>query len=170
MTAATITIDDKEIIDALQRLLEAAGDLTPVYKNIGEYEAGVTKERFRTSRDPEGNAWQALNPLYATTKKGPSILVGRTRDLSSIIWQLASSGVEIGSNAIYARAHNEGATIVPKNAAALMFSMGGQTFMVKSVTIPRRQFLGFSSDDQVRIQEIIEDHFLDAIENNTPSK
>jgi phage virion morphogenesis protein len=170
MTAATLTIDDREIIDALDRLLAAAGTLTPVYKNIGEYEAEATKERFRTQQDPEGNAWQKLNELYALTKKGASILVGRTRDLSSIIWQLASNGVEIGSNAIYARAHNEGATIVPKNAAALMFSMGGRTFMVKKVTIPRRQFLGFSSEDQVRIQEIIEDHFLDAIENATGSK
>lgn len=166
MTAATLTIDDTEIIAALQRLLDAAGDLTPVYKNIGEYEAEATKERFRTSQDPDGNPWKDLNELYAKTKKGPSILVGRTRDLSSIIWQLASDGVETGSNVIYARAHNEGATIVPKNAAALMFSMGGQTFMVKKVVIPRRQFLGFSQEDQVRIQEIIEDHFLDAIENN----
>jgi phage virion morphogenesis protein len=170
MTAATLTIDDKDIIDALDRLLAAAGTLTPVYKNIGEYEAEATKERFRTQQDPDGNAWQKLNDLYALTKKGASILVGPTRDLSSIIWQLASSGVEIGSNVIYARAHNEGATIVPKNAAALMFSMGGQTFMVKKVTIPRRQFLGFSSEDQVRIQEIIEDHFLDAIENTAGSK
>lgn len=170
MSAATLSVDDREIMDALQRLLVAAGDLTPVYKNIGEYEAEATKDRFRTGKDPEDNAWKPLNELYAKTKKGPSILVGQTRDLSSIIWQLASSGVEIGSNAVYARAHNQGAIIVPKNAAALMFSMGGETFMVKSVTIPRRQFLGFSSEDQVRIQEIIEDHFLDAIENNAGSK
>ncbi|MCF1485077.1 phage virion morphogenesis protein [Agrobacterium vitis] len=165
MVATTITIDAKEVEDALSRFLAAAADLSPVFKNIGEYEAQATKQRFRDQKDPDGNAWQALNPLYKETKKGPRILTGQTGDLSRIIWQLASStSVDIGSDMIYARIHNEGGTIVPKNAAALIFSMGGKTFAVKSVKIPKRQFLGINDEDRVRIEEIIEDHFLDAIE------
>jgi phage virion morphogenesis protein len=165
MVATTIKIDASEVQDALKRFLAAAEDLAPVFKNIGEYEAEATKQRFRDERDPDGNVWQALNPLYKETKKGPRILTGQTGDLSRIVWQLASqSEVEIGSNMIYARIHNEGGTIVPKSAAALVFSMGGQTFKVKSVKIPKRQYLGINDEDRARIEEIIEDHFLDAIE------
>lgn len=164
MAGKSITIDDRDVLDLLADLYAAAGDVTPALKNIGEYEAKVTRARFVSQTDPEGNAWQALNELYAKTKKGPGILRGATRALSQIVWQLADDGVEIGSNEVYARAHNEGATIVPKNAAALVFSMGGQTFHVKSVTIPRRQFLGWDASSIEEALAIVQDHFVMAAE------
>lgn len=164
MAGKSITVDDADTLAALQRLYEAAGNLLPVFKNIGEYETQVTKNRFITETDPDGVPWQDLNELYATTKKGPGKLRGETRRLSQIIYQAANDNVEIGSGVIYARIHNEGGVIRPKNASALVFSMGGQTFKLKSVTIPRRRFLGFSDADQVEIQAIIQDHFQDAID------
>ncbi|MCZ7858524.1 phage virion morphogenesis protein [Agrobacterium salinitolerans] len=163
MAGKSITVDDADTLAALQRLYAAAGDLLPVFKNIGEYETQVTKQRFISETDPDGVAWQDLNTLYATTKKGPGKLRGETRRLSQIIYQAANDNVEIGSDVIYARIHNEGGVIRPKNASALVFSMGGQTFKVKSVTMPQRRFLGFSDADQVEIQSIIQDHFQDAI-------
>lgn len=164
MAGTSITVDDADTLSALQRLYEAAGNLLPVFKNIGEYETQVTKNRFITETDPDGVPWQDLNELYATTKKGPGKLRGETRRLSQIIYQAANDNVEIGSDVIYARIHNEGGVIRPKNASALVFSMGGQIFKVKSVTMPRRRFLGFSDADQVEIQAIIQDHFQDAID------
>ncbi|PZP54343.1 MAG: phage virion morphogenesis protein [Agrobacterium fabrum] len=164
MAGKSITVDDASTLAALQRLYEAAGNLLPVFKNIGEYETQVTKNRFITETDPDGAPWQDLNELYATTKKGPGKLRGETRRLSQIIYQAANDNVEIGSDVIYARIHNEGGVIRPKNASALVFSMGGQTFKLKSVTIPRRRFLGFSDADLVEIQDIIQDHFQDAID------
>lgn len=169
--AASITLDSIDVDAALARLYDAAGDVTPALKNIGEYGAKSTRARFLSETDPEGNPWPDLNPLYAKTKKGPGKLRGETRALSQIVWQLVEdSGVEWGSNEVYARIHNEGGTIVPKNAAALVFSMGGQTFHVKSVTIPRRQFLGTNGHDIEEILGIVLDHFADAVEhqNQTP--
>lgn len=164
MAGTGIRVDDDDVDGALQRLYEAAGNLGPALKNIGEYESRVTRRRFIDEKDPEGNPWKDLNPLYAKTKKGPGKLRGETRSLSQIVYQVASDSVEIGSNEVYARIHNEGGTIVPKNAAALVFSMGGQTFNVQSVTIPRRQFLGISSADLEEIQAIVQDHFEEAVE------
>ncbi|WP_043062106.1 phage virion morphogenesis protein [Brucella anthropi] len=164
MAGTGIRVDDDDVDGALQRLYEAAGNLEPALKNIGEYESRVTRRRFIDEKDPEGNPWKDLNPLYAKTKKGPGKLRGETRSLSQIVYQVASDSVEIGSNEVYARIHNEGGTIVPKNAAALVFSMGGQTFKVKSVTIPRRQFLGISTADLDEIQAIVQDHFEEAVE------
>ncbi|KQR75757.1 phage virion morphogenesis protein [Rhizobium sp. Leaf341] len=164
MAAATITVDEAAINDALARLLAAAGNIKPALKNIGEFEAKVTRRRFIDQRDPDGAPWAALNPLYAKTKKGPGILRGETRSLSQIVWQLAGDGVEIGSNEVYARIHNEGGTIRPKTAEALVFSMGGQTFKVQSVKIPKRQFLGFNEASIAAILDIVKDHFVEAIE------
>lgn len=166
MAGTTLTIDSADVDSALARLLAAAGDVTPALKNIGEFEAGVTRRRFIDAVDPDGKPWAALNPLYAQTKKGPGILRGQTRSLSQIIWRLADGGVVIGSNEVQARIHNEGGVIRPKNAAALVFSMGGQTFKVQKVTIPKREFLRFNATSQARALEIVEDHFLDAAEQN----
>ena len=166
MAGKTITIADQDVNDALARLYAAAGDLAPALKNIGEYEAKTTRARFLSETDPEGKAWKTLNTLYAKTKKGPGILRGQTRALSQIVWQVAGDSLEVGSNEVYARIHNEGGTIVPKNAAALVFSMGGQTFKVKSVTIPQRQFLGWSDGDIQEALAIVQDHFVMAAEQN----
>lgn len=164
MAGTTVTIDSSQFDSAIARVLAAANQLGPVLKNIGEYEASATRDRFQTETDPSGNRWRRLNDLYATTKRGSGILRGESRTLSEIVWQLAEGeAVEIGSNAIYARIHNQGGTIVPKSASALVFSMGGRTFKVKSVTIPQRQFLGFSSADMEEIAGIIEDHFAMAV-------
>lgn len=170
MAGTTITIDDVAVSDALARLLAAAGDLRPVLKNIGEYEAKITRARFISARDPDGKPWRTLNTLYAKSKKGPGILRGETRSLSQIIWQAGAASVDIGSNEVYARIHNEGGKIVPKNAAALVFSMGGQTFRVKSVTIPKRQFLGWSETDVAEVKAIIGDHFQMAVDVKAVSK
>ncbi len=73
------------------------------------------------------------------------------------------NSVDAGSDVKYARIHNEGGKIVPKTASALFFSMGGQEFRLQSVTIPQRQFLGFSDADITEILAIVEDHFLMAV-------
>ncbi|MCD1634481.1 phage virion morphogenesis protein [Martelella mediterranea] len=160
MAAATLTIRDETIDAGLTRLYEAADTITPALKNIGEHEASATRRRFVDEEDPQGRAWKPLNPLYRKTKKGSGILKGESRSLSQIIWQLVDdTSVEVGSNEIYARIHNEGGVIKAKDAPALVFSMGGKTIKVKSVTIPKRQFLGLSEKDRADILDIIEDHF-----------
>lgn len=170
LAGATLTFDDSEADGALERLYAAAGDLSPALKNVGEYETQATKDRFGTETDPEGRPWPDLNPLYALTKKGAGKLKGESGHLAQIFYQLAGdSAVDVGSDAIYARAHNEGARIVPKTAAALFFSMGGQEFRVQSVTIPRRQFLGFSEADMTEILAIVEDHFVMAVGSGSAS-
>lgn len=164
MAGAVLTIDDEAVNDALSRLIAAAGSAAPALKNIGEYEAKTTRRRFIDESDPDGRPWAPLNPLYRQTKKGPGILRGESRSLSQIVWQLVDdANVEIGSNQVYARIHNEGGKIVPKNASALVFSMGGKTFKVKSVTIPKRTFLGFSAADETEILGILSDFLEDAM-------
>lgn len=47
----------------------------------------------------------------------------------------------VGTNVIYARIHEFGGVIVPKNAVVLHFQIGGIDIFAKQVTIPERSFL-----------------------------
>ena len=162
MTGFTLTIDaeTQPFEDVMARLLQAAGDLGPALKNIGEHETASTKSRIKRGITPEGAPFAPLNPLYAMTKKGPGILQGESGRLADIVYQLAGDTVEVGNDVPHGAMHQFGGTIHAKNVAALMFSMGGQHFMVESVTIPARPYIGISTEDEAEIYAILEDHFL----------
>lgn len=160
-----LNIDGKEANGALSGLLGAVSDLRPMLKDVGEYVVGTTKERFRRSVSPEGQPWAPLNPLYAAKKTGPGILRENGR-LAEIVYQLASDSVLIGSTRIYAAIHQFGGTIKPKSAAALVFGLGGKTIFARSVTIPKREFLGLTDDDQAEIR-LIAENFLNEASGGT---
>jgi phage virion morphogenesis protein len=162
MAKAVIRVDDAAVMGALRKLIELSGNMTGALKNVGEHLRDTTIERIQEERTPDGKPFAPLNPLYAETKKGPGILRGESGDLARIVYQLGQDEVEVGSNAIYAAIHQFGGTIRPKSASALVFSMGGQTFRVKSVRIPPRPFLGVSEADQAELLAIFEDYIAEA--------
>ena len=160
MTGVLIEVDDAVVIDALGRLAAAGADPRAFLVNVGEILVASTQERFRTETDPEGQPWAPLNPLYAAGKPaGKKILEASGQLARSIVYQIAEDELVVGTNRPHARVHQFGATIVPKSAAALVFSMGGETVRVKSVTVPARPFLGISSEDRERIVEFADDFF-----------
>jgi phage gpG-like protein len=171
MTGSAITLDNKQALDVLNAIYAAAGDTRGALKNIGEYEAPATVDRIRQEISPDGTPFKPLNPLYAETKQGrgnsQGILRGMTGDLSSIIYQLASdTELQVGTNVIYGAAHQFGAVIKPVRADALVFSMGGRVIHAKSVTIPKRTFLGWSDADIAEIINILTDFYFAATEEN----
>ncbi len=160
MVGTVLKVELGQSDDALARMLAAASDLRPALKNIGEALRQSTLDRIEREVSPDGTAFAPLNPLYAETKKGPGKLRGESRTLSEIVWQLAGDeAVEVGTNAIYGAIHQFGGVIQAKNAPALIFSMGGEHFAVKSVTIPARPYLGLSKEDEEEILAIVADHF-----------
>ncbi len=167
MTGSAITLDDSEVMGILNAIYEAAGDTRGALKNIGEYEAPATVDRIRQEVSPDGTPFKPLNELYASTKQGrgngQGILRGKTGDLSTIVYQLASdTELAVGTNVIYGAAHQFGLTIKPVRADALVFSMGGKLIHAKSVTIPARPFLGWSDADIAEIINILTDFYFAA--------
>lgn len=134
---------------------------TAVLKNIGEALLKSTRKRFAREVSPDGKPWQQLNPQYKAGKKGNKILQGagmRGGLLGTIVYQVNGSRMELGTNKIYAAIHQFGGVIMPKNANALVFRMGGKLIFAKKVTIPARPYLGISAADRDTIGEIILDH------------
>ncbi|MBB2685150.1 UNVERIFIED_ORG: phage virion morphogenesis protein [Rhizobium etli] len=156
----TAEVMDKQVRRAFEQLQHLMGDTRPVMSAIGVELVGSTHMRFVTQTDPDGQAWQTLNTGYAETKRNSRILTesGRLRD--SINSQASNDEVRVGTNTIYAAAHQFGAEIKPKTASHLYFRIGGHLVVVDSVTLPARPFLGISDDDETSIAEIVFD-FVD---------
>lgn len=127
-------------------------------KPAGAALVASTRERFRTSRDPEGKPWK---PLSAVTvglgfkkkdykksgglKKGVAereakrlILVQSSVLKNSIKAKAEGTQVAVGTNLDYGRIHQ----------------LGGQAGRKKKVTIPARPYLGVSDGDQREIERL----------------
>lgn len=164
MTGAVLSITaqvmDRQVVRGFEQLQHLMGNTRPVMAAIGVELVGSTHMRFVTQTDPDGQAWRALNTEYAAEKRNSWILTesGRLRD--SINSQASADEVRIGTNVIYAAAHQFGAEIKPKNASHLFFRIGGNLVVTDSVTLPDRPFLGISDQDETSIAEIVFD-FVD---------
>jgi phage virion morphogenesis protein len=159
MTGVTFEarFDDADLSGALARLAAGAADPSPLMRIIGDYGVDSTRRRMIEQHAPDGTAWAALNPAYAELKgSGYDILYASGALRGSLTYLAGMSEVSWGSGMIYAAVHQFGATIVPKNAPALSFVLGGKLspylVSVKSVTIPARPYLGISDADRVEIE------------------
>lgn len=114
-----------------------------------------TQRRIRSEKtSPDGDAWKP-------NLEGTSILYKSGQLDDSIHHEVSNPNVEIGSNKIYAGVHQTGAVIKPKNGNALSFGFGGNKWaVVKSVTIPARPYLGFSSENRKDIEQFATDFLV----------
>lgn len=138
----SIDINDRTVLQMLDRLRTAGVRFRPVMLEIGEELQERWRERFLTQAGPDGQPWAPLNPDYAAWKRATTgsdlilVLYGFMRDLLS--YRASEREVLIGSNQEYAATHQFGA---PERG------------------IPARPFLGLSEDDKVEILDIMRDHF-----------
>src|SRR3546814_20336382 len=82
----------------------------------------------------------------------------------SIAYVSGPAQVEWGSNLIYAGVHQDGAVIEPVNAKHLRFQLPGGLGWVTTdrVEIPKREFLGVSTEDEFQLLGLAEDYLLEA--------
>ena len=150
MAGASVTVDDAQVKERLQGLLDATGDLTPAWRDIGEYLMISTRHRFRDQRAPDGTAWAPLSPVTRKRKKKNKDLIlvldGYLRD--SIHYEVSPDELVLGTNRVYAAAQQFG---MPKGYA-------GTTKRGAPIpwgNIPARPFLGFSEDDRQEVLAIL---------------
>jgi phage gpG-like protein len=149
----TIKGDFPKLARLQSSLKKLASKDTPVRLANALGAAAITEVEleFRESRDPYGQPWA---PLKLRAGGKPLFDTGRLR--SSFSAQQRFGGFTIGTNFIGAKAHQYGATIVPKRGKFLRFrggrgrrtrgvggrfQFGGGFIFARSVTIPRRPIL-----------------------------
>ena len=157
-----ITIDDAEVLAALNRLVAAGGDLTPAMRDIGEHLLNTTRERFSEEKAPDGTPWA---PLSETTKKRKRRNAGKilTRDgflRGNLAYRESANSVVVGSPSIYRGTHQFGA-----EQGSFGSTSGGSP--IPFGDIPARPFLGVSNDDADAITRIIRDFIAEGLAGRT---
>lgn len=146
MAGASVTIDyhfdDREVIDAFNRLIQFGGDSEALFADIGEYLLISHEERFERQEAPDGTPWEPLNPKYQARKKKNQdlilVLEGYLRN--TLAYDPRPDSLEFGTNRIYGATHQ---------------------FGDESRGIPARPFLGISADDESKILAIVRQHLMD---------
>lgn len=180
----TITINDAPLQAAIDVLRGAPDHLYPALDAIGAAMEAKTRLRFREGVDPEGAPWK---PSKRALKVHGQTLVksGRLRD--SITHNVTETGVEWGSNVVYAAIHQFGGTIHREAHSQAIYrkvSKSGElgTRFVKrkvanymtehdvgayDITMPRRSFLGADADDLNDMAAIVAAHIEAALKSGT---
>lgn len=146
-----VTLDDAAVQAAFAEARARSVDLRPAYRSMGQAAVAQTRRRFLNSRAPDGSTWKP------SRKTGGQTLIGKGLLLRSIsARQPTHSGIEVGSNRIYAGIHQTGGVIRAKTAKGLRFRVGsnGGWVVRRQVEIPARPYLGASDQDQAEFAEI----------------
>lgn len=153
--SVSITIDVTGLNGAL-RALRPIFDFEPSELMTAIAALGESQTRRRISEEktaPDGTPW------LPNTEGTPILVATGQHLLYSIAWTASASEAEWGAAWEHAHVHQDGMVIVPKQAKALVFQLGGKTVAAKSVTIPARPFVGLSAENEQEIVELVTDMF-----------
>ena len=130
---------------ALGQAAQKLGNTQALMESIGDALVSGTLKRFDAEEDPQGRKWE---PSGRASEEGGQTLTSKGRLRDSIDRVATPDKVMVGSNLAYARIHQEGGIITPKNAKKLVFTgCGGKKVAVDKVSIPARPYLGVSEED-----------------------
>lgn len=156
MAKLTFEVLDADVRNGLRKLDAATGDISPALAVIGRKTTSRIRLGFRASESPYGQPWAPLQhrigqPLRDTGRLQSSITY-RTGGASG------DQYVDVGTNTKYAKVHQYGATILPKNGKYLVF-MSQIYGLIKAskVVIPARPFLPIQNDEFVMPEEWAKD-------------
>ncbi len=135
----------EEVKAALERLEQKAGNLAPVFRDIGEYLLLAHDERFKEQQSPEGDPWEPLSPQYKKRKKRNKGKVLVLDDLlaGTLRYQASAKELVFGTDRIYGATHQFGRD---------------------EANIPERPFLGLSRGDETEVLRLVEEHMAQALE------
>lgn len=141
MAGSFVSIDvrgQKQIAQALNRLLQQGGDLEPAFREIGEFMLETTQQRFDDMQAPDGEPWEPLSPTTLKNKKRTDKILTESGTLADTLnYQLGNNQLMFGSNMEYAATHQFGR---------------------EADGIPARPFLGVAPFEKTEILDILRSH------------
>jgi len=145
-----VEFDGTRIMEALQKLENATGDLTPAFLEIKEVLIESTQQRFATKTAPDGSQWPGNSNVTIERK-------GKNDPLVDGGYLNSEFGSDITGNTL---------TIFPEKEYAAMQQFGGTKAEFPHLwgDIPARPFLGISPEDEEEILKIVNQHLEDAME------
>lgn len=157
MSAVSINLFD-QLSPALQRAIEAVGDLSSPMEEISVNWYNATRDRFDQQVDPQGMPWKprsdgsTISLLFDSGILRESIRPEHGEDFAQV-------GVDRSAGPKdYAAIHNFGGVVRPKEKKALRTPFGA----FAQIVIPKRQYIGASESDQAMAVEVLSSHLLRA--------
>lgn len=153
-----LTFDDAKARAGIDAAVARGRDMKPALRAMARENVNQTRRRFETSRAPDGTPWVKGRKLTGQTLIQSGLLLRSITDRPP-----TETSVEVGSNRVYARVHQDGAVIRPVNAKALRFRTGGNGgwISVAKVTIPARPYLGANAEDMAALGAIALRHLAE---------
>lgn len=154
-----------ETTSMADQIYKRAADLRPLMRDIGSQLETSTEDNFKGSHDPNGVPWPKSQRVH---KSGGKTLVDSAILKNSISSLAGPASVEIGSNIVYARRHNQGFSGTEQVSAhrrVLTTVFGVKLAEPKMVPVKafsrsanslKRQFLGVGKHDEADILAIAE--------------
>lgn len=155
----TVSLSDIGLASRFDAVAAGAEDMTELMDLIGSVLVNGARTRIaETNVDPDGVPWP--KSFRVESGQGGKTLYDQGNLLASITEEPAPREVTVGSNLIYAGVHQTGATIRPKTAGALFFTLAdGTKVMAGEVTIPARPYIGISDGERENILELSVNYF-----------
>jgi len=172
----TVDVEDGALRAALKRMTAQLDDMAPVMDEIGGVLVSSTADRFEREGGPDGTPWK---PSGRARRVGGQTLSETGRLRSSIVHRADGSGVDVGTNVVYAAIHQFGGAVKrPARRQVLAFNAKGTRFASRrstrarkagsvrvaiadigehEINMPARPFLGVSDADRVSILAIVGD-------------
>jgi len=166
--------DEEAALADLGALIARLDDPTPAYEDVGQALITSTHDRWQRGVAPDGSPWP---PSLRVIAHGGKTLILSSRLFRSITANASPSGVEIGTNVIYAAIHQFGGSIAQGARTAVLhfktnkrtgrsrFARSGKAdrarkaeIGARSFTMPARPFLGLDEDDPRTIATIFENY------------
>jgi phage virion morphogenesis protein len=176
MSGVRLEISGKdEALRELDAILSRVEHPRGMFENIGLSLVTSTQRRFEEGHGPDGSAWP---PSLRALAEGGKTLIKTARLMQSITFVASDSGVEVGTNVLYAAIHQLGGTIQKAARKQTIYFRSdkrtgelGTKFARKrssnfaqdvnvpahTIKIPARPFLGLDDDDGREIIRIGED-------------
>jgi phage gpG-like protein len=151
---AVISLNRLKIGRYLESLIQRLENPEPLYREIGAAMSANTKLRISTGTDVDGTPFV---PSYRALEQNGETLKDTGRMQSAITYLATKKGVTWGvpTGFPHAAILNFGGTITAKTSRGLRFKVGSRWVTKNSVTIPKRQFVGFSLADKQEVLDIV---------------
>ena len=179
MTGVRLHLDGEEAaLAAVDGMLRRARNPRGLFENIGMALVTSTQMRFERGQAPDGSPWP---PSLRVIAHGGRTLVETARLMRSITSIASDSGVEVGTNVIYAAIQQFGGDIAHKARSGTVtfkrskksgellpgFRKKGRGTETRAVSIsahttriPARPFIGLDDDDTIEIARLAEDWLI----------
>ena len=150
-----IAVNDADIQKALEHLHAKLGDLTPVFRDLGEALKISHRERFSRGVGPDGQPWPELSPKYRAHKKKNQdkklVLNGWLRELH---YQAGGTELRLGTDKEYGAIHQFGFS-GPQSVKAHTRRGHPVAAHTRQMEIPARPFLGLDETETAHILDVL---------------